>query len=202
MQDAPPSYSTAFGALAVSHGDHVVSANALERTNACVVLCDGWTGEVRVALRVLSSAGRVEELSFDDLRISASRFAAMLAESGVGPGDRVAGLLPRTLDLMTVLLGTLGAGAPASLAKLNGEINKLRNAVYRLIGGWAVPEAPTEVECVFLLAAGDHPVGSDRRHRPALDHILLAGDAARPEVFARLGVVPPWTRLRASNPIP
>jgi DNA-binding MarR family transcriptional regulator len=30
---------------------------------------------------------------------------------------------------------------PAALAKLNREINQLRNAVYHHIGGWAAPEA-------------------------------------------------------------
>jgi len=35
---------------------------------------------------------------------------------------------------------------PAALAKLNGEINELRNAVYRHIGGWAAPEAPAEAD--------------------------------------------------------
>lgn len=35
---------------------------------------------------------------------------------------------------------------PAALARLNGEINELRNAVYRHIGGWAVSEAPTEAD--------------------------------------------------------
>lgn len=33
---------------------------------------------------------------------------------------------------------------PAVLAKLNSEINQLRNAVYDHIGGWAPPEAPTD----------------------------------------------------------
>ena len=35
---------------------------------------------------------------------------------------------------------------PAALAKLNGEINELRNAVYRHIGGWAVSETPAEAD--------------------------------------------------------
>jgi hypothetical protein len=34
----------------------------------------------------------------------------------------------------------------AALAKLNGEINRLRNAVYHHIGGWAAPEAPAEAD--------------------------------------------------------
>ncbi|MEV4933275.1 MarR family transcriptional regulator [Sphingobium sp. LSP13-1-1.1] len=35
---------------------------------------------------------------------------------------------------------------PAALAKLNGEINELRNAVYRHSGGWAVSETPAEAD--------------------------------------------------------
>jgi len=35
---------------------------------------------------------------------------------------------------------------PAALAKLNGEINQLRNAVYNHIGGWSAPDAPPKAE--------------------------------------------------------
>jgi len=35
---------------------------------------------------------------------------------------------------------------PAALAKLYGEINVLRNAVCRHIGGWAVSETPAEAD--------------------------------------------------------
>lgn len=35
---------------------------------------------------------------------------------------------------------------PAALAKLNGKINELRNAVYRHIGGEAVSETPDEAD--------------------------------------------------------
>jgi hypothetical protein len=38
------------------------------------------------------------------------------------------------------------AQIPAALAKLNGEINRLRNAVYCHIGGWAAPEVPAEAD--------------------------------------------------------
>lgn len=35
---------------------------------------------------------------------------------------------------------------PVALAKLNGEINQLRKAVYKHIGRWSAPDAPTEAD--------------------------------------------------------
>ena len=78
--------------------------------NACVELCDRHVGS-GTALRFLSATGEVEEFDFATLRARASRFADLLTAMGVRPGERVAGLLPRTPDLLTVLLGTLRAGA-------------------------------------------------------------------------------------------
>jgi acetyl-CoA synthetase len=78
--------------------------------NACIELCDRHAGDDRLALRWLGNDDRVESLSYPDLQRRASRFADLLAEMGARPGDRVAGLLPRRPDLLTVILGTLRAG--------------------------------------------------------------------------------------------
>ncbi len=55
--------------------------------------------------------GHHETRDFVELRDEAARFANLLKEQGIQPGDIVAGLLPRTPDLATVVLGTLRAGA-------------------------------------------------------------------------------------------
>ena len=65
----------------------------------------------RTALNWIASNGHHETRSFTELRDQAARFANLLKEQGIQPGDIVAGLLPRTPDLVTVVLGALRAGA-------------------------------------------------------------------------------------------
>lgn len=79
--------------------------------NACVALCDRHAGDGRVGLRWLSAQGHSQEITFDTLLDRAGRFANILAARGIVAGDRVAGLIPRVPDLLTVILGTLRAGA-------------------------------------------------------------------------------------------
>ncbi|MBS7456239.1 AMP-binding protein [Coralloluteibacterium stylophorae] len=78
--------------------------------NACVECCDRHPPG-REALVCVDRAGAVTRHGFGVLRERAARFADLLARRGIGPGDRVAGFLPRTLDLVTVILGTWRAGA-------------------------------------------------------------------------------------------
>jgi len=79
--------------------------------NVCDALCDRYVGSHRIGLRWLSADGDAEEFTFATLQEQASRFANLLVARGVNPGDRIAGLIPRVPDLLTVILGTLRAGA-------------------------------------------------------------------------------------------
>lgn len=79
--------------------------------NACIECCDRHTGANRLALDYESQDGRRETLSFEQLRDRAARFANYLTAIGVGAGDVVAAMLPRTPDLITTILGTWRAGA-------------------------------------------------------------------------------------------
>jgi acetoacetyl-CoA synthetase len=55
--------------------------------------------------------GDYTSITRGDLRGRVSRFASGLAYSGVVPGDRVAGVLPNTIDALAALLGTISIGA-------------------------------------------------------------------------------------------
>src|SRR3546814_10661429 len=89
---------------------------------------------------------------------------------GVRPGERVAGLLPRTPDLLTVLLGTLRAGA-------------VYQPVFTAFG-------PKAIE-TRLSASSPRLVVTDTANRPKLDGLdipsILVTDAADgPESLAAM----------------
>lgn len=79
--------------------------------NACVECCDRHAGADRLALRWVAADGHGESFTFDQLRDMAGRAANMLVAQGIRPGDVVAGLLPRTPELVATILGTWRAGA-------------------------------------------------------------------------------------------
>src|SRR3546814_9856719 len=133
------------------------------------LLCDRHVGS-GTALRFLSATGEVEEFDFATLRARASRFADLLTAMGVRPGERVAGLLPRTPDLLTVLLGTLRAGA-------------VYQPVFTAFG-------PKAIE-TRLSASSPRLVVTDTANRPKLDGLdipsILVTDAADgPESLAAM----------------
>jgi len=79
--------------------------------NVCVECCDRHAVTGKVALYWEGKDGRSDSYTFADLQELSARFANFLRARGIGPGDRVAGLLPRTPELLVVVLGTLRAGA-------------------------------------------------------------------------------------------
>lgn len=79
--------------------------------NACVECCDRHATPGRIALLWEGKDGRSASYTFAQLKELSGRFANFLKERGVQPGDRVAGLLPRTPELLVAILGTWRAGA-------------------------------------------------------------------------------------------
>ncbi|HGM5579395.1 TPA: acyl-CoA synthetase [Pseudomonas putida] len=92
-----------------------VAANALhgnlKALNACVECCDRHTGENKTALVCEDQHGKGARYSFEYLQSQAARFANVLKAQGVQPGDRVAGLMPRTVELLVTILATWRLGA-------------------------------------------------------------------------------------------
>ncbi|MFD2054682.1 acyl-CoA synthetase [Mesorhizobium calcicola] len=91
--------------IARLHGDPATGFNAY------VECCGRYTGESRLALRTVSASGEFREFSFDDLADMSGRVGTLLKDLGVGPGDVVAGMLPRIPDLVATILGTWRIGA-------------------------------------------------------------------------------------------
>ena len=106
-----PSYADAVAqfrieaAAAHLHGD-------LERgLNACVECCDRHAASGATALDWIDINGRQHSFSFAQMQALSARVANLLVAQGVKPGDVVAGLLPRTPELVATILGTWRAGA-------------------------------------------------------------------------------------------
>lgn len=82
-----------------------------EAINACVECCDRHALPGRIALFWESRDGASETYTFAQLQKLSAQFANFLKAQGVGPGDCVAGLLPRTPELLITILGTWRLGA-------------------------------------------------------------------------------------------
>jgi acetyl-CoA synthetase len=79
--------------------------------NAWQACCGDHLGADREALCWVDLQQRVHRYSFEQLDRWSAQFAHLLVARGVRPGDRVAGLLPRRLELLVVVLGCWRAGA-------------------------------------------------------------------------------------------
>lgn len=102
--EAVHSFEYAKAAEAALHGN----LNAL---NACVECCDRHTGSNSLALIYEDRDGNGQRFSFEQLQAQAARFANVLKANGVIAGDRVAGLMPRTPELLITILATWRLGA-------------------------------------------------------------------------------------------
>lgn len=79
--------------------------------NACVECCDRHCGSNKVALQCVAEDETLTEYTFEQLRELSARAANVFRQCGVGPGDVVAGLLPRRLELVVTVLGAWRLGA-------------------------------------------------------------------------------------------
>ncbi|MDE2362139.1 MAG: AMP-binding protein [Hyphomicrobiales bacterium] len=105
-------YADAYRAFDFAKAARALAGDLAANVNVCVECCDRWAGDPgRLALRWRDADGRAKDVTFAALRDASARFANLLVRLGVRPGDRVAGMLPRTPDLLTVILGTWRAGA-------------------------------------------------------------------------------------------
>ncbi len=122
--------------------------------NACVECCDRHEG---LALSWESQDGRRGEYSFAELKDLSARCAGFLAARGVKPGDVVAGMLPRTPELLITILGTWRAGA-------------VYQPLFTALG-------PKAIEHRLQLAGAKFLV-TDAVNLPKLDEILVRPPAA------------------------
>ena len=106
-----PAYEDFIATFSAAEIERRLSGSLDWGLNACVECCDRHADPGRAALALPKEGGGSARLTFDELKERSARLANLLQARGVRPGDRVAGLLPRTPDLLVVILGTLRAGA-------------------------------------------------------------------------------------------
>ena len=104
-------YETAVSQFRLEDAIADLAGDLLNGINACIECCDRHVGSNKVALRCLSADEALTEYTFEQLSDLSARAANVMRAQGVGAGVVVAGLLPRTLELIVTILGTWRLGA-------------------------------------------------------------------------------------------
>ena len=104
-------YLTATSQFDYQHTVDAALAGDLTALNACVECCDRHALPGRIALFWEGRDGSSATYTFSDLQDKAARFANFLLEQGVRKGDKVAGLLPRNIELLVTVFATWRIGA-------------------------------------------------------------------------------------------
>ncbi len=87
------------------------SGNAAS-ANACEICCDRHADDPkRIALRYRTRDGGGRDMSFAELKILSSKLAGLFTEHGIGKCDVIAGLLPRTPELLATIMAAWRIGA-------------------------------------------------------------------------------------------
>lgn len=106
------SYTQAIGEFDCAAALAPLAMDEKGAVNAAEVCCDRHAvDENKVALRHRAPDGETRDWTFAELKRRSSQFAHALARLGVDKGDRVAGLLPRTPELLVTILATWRLGA-------------------------------------------------------------------------------------------
>jgi acetyl-CoA synthetase len=191
--------------------------NLKEGINVCEEICDRWAESGRMGLFYEGVERPASRHTYEELKEKSARFANFLRSKGIGKGDRVAALLPRTPDLLIVILGTLRAGAvyqPLFTAFASGAIAyRLSTANTKLIVTDeasrskldAVKACPTiviadsVVESVVDSRAGDKVVSAGRENDLSLTHELAKqSDQFKP---VRIGANEPFLQIFTSGTV-
>ncbi|WP_415883015.1 AMP-binding protein [Neptuniibacter sp. QD34_54] len=91
--------------------EELMIGNLKDGFNVCEEIVDKWAEGDRIALNYEGAERPASQMTFVELKEKSAQFANFLTAQGIGKGDRVAALLPRTPELMVVIMGTLRAGA-------------------------------------------------------------------------------------------
>ncbi|MFG1610268.1 amino acid adenylation domain-containing protein [Actinoplanes sp. NPDC049265] len=130
-----------------------------------------------------------EQIGYAELEARSGRLAAALAERGVGPGDVVAVALPRSVDLVTALVGVLRSGAAYLALDLDYPADRLRYMLDDAAPACVVTRAELAGQIpgdtpVLDVASPPPATGSTPRRPDVLDAayvIYTSGSTGRPK---------------------
>lgn len=147
-------YREAYDAFSMADLERETLSGSLSSgVNACVECCDRWASGDRIALHWLARDMTRQDITFAQLQHDAARFASLLRSRGIGPGDVIAGLLPKVPELLTVILGTWRAGA-------------VYQALFTAFGPDAISSRVTG-----QTGSNAKLIVTDTANRPKLDHV-------------------------------
>src|SRR5882672_11185290 len=106
-----PTHRDACQAFRWEESARAMGVTAAAPVNLGRAIVDRHAGSGRAALRWFGKRGEARTYTFDELAQLTARFANVLRERGVGPGDRVAGFLPRIPEMLIAMIGTWKVGA-------------------------------------------------------------------------------------------
>ena len=117
-------------------------------------------GRDGVALLSVDESGATTEMSWEELRRNTAALAATLQDEGVGPGDRVVGVLPNVAESVVGLLATAALGATWSVCAPE-------------FGPGAIVSRFAQLKPTVVLAAPGYRLsGRDRDRRAELAEVL------------------------------
>ncbi|KVQ42484.1 AMP-binding protein [Burkholderia cepacia] len=110
---AVPAYADAVARFSIETAAQQLHGDLERGLNACVECCDRHASASAdaIALDWIDAGGQHRRYTFAQTKALSARVANLLVAQGVKPGDVVAGLLPRTPELVATILGTWRAGA-------------------------------------------------------------------------------------------
>jgi acetyl-CoA synthetase len=121
--------------------------------NAAWLCCDRYCGSGALALICVAADGTATHYTFEELRDLSQRFAGALRAQGVGVGETVAALMPRTIELVVTALATWRLGA-------------LYQPLFTAFGPKAIEQRVRE--------SGAKVIVTDAENRPKLDEVDCA----------------------------
>ena len=104
-------YAQAYESYDLQVAKQTFAGNLDTGVNACIECCDRYAIGHAKALDWISTRGERKSFTFAELKLRSAKVANFLVSQGIKPGDVVSGLLPRTPELVALILGTLRTGA-------------------------------------------------------------------------------------------
>ncbi|MGH7349544.1 MAG: acyl-CoA synthetase, partial [Candidatus Rokuibacteriota bacterium] len=105
-----PTHRDAYQAFRWEESARAMGFTPGEPVNLGRAIVDRHAGSDHPALRWFGKRGAARVYTFDELARLTDRFANVLRARGIGPGDRVAGFLPRIPEMLIAMIGTWKAG--------------------------------------------------------------------------------------------